>query len=263
VTRLAAALLCVLAYAAEASARSELLLWTHSEPSTVTSFSVNWRQSSGPITVQAAGLPTPNAQGQYSFTVNVPDGVDVFFTVTASNDGGDSFPSNEICRGPSPGVACSSGSGGGGTGGGTGGEAGIYNFKLWDANTDTVIDADFIDGEVITNGCVAIEIVGNPYLAGGSGSLLKQLDGGSGSCENNPQFGWEDDVGMNQFNCATSLTTNKSYTLAVTPYDGKNCTGTARTTVYRNFSVNLSQQPPPPPPAGQLGVPGKPYLVTE
>ena len=275
-TRFAAVLLCVLAVGAAASARNETLRWQQpANTAAFTGFKVYWSASSGTSGSMDAQLPTPDGQGVYSSTVSgVPDLDDVTFRMTAYNaavsPAVESSPSNSICRGPG-GAACGTSSGGtsgGGTstGGGTSAtsQSAILGFKLWDASsagTDTVLDANFTSGKTINNSCTAIEIIGNDYLNAGSGSVLKQFDNSSTVCENNPQFGWEDGGSAGQFACANSLTVAGAHTLVVTPYDGKNCGGTAGSSVSLSFSVNVSSTPPPA--AGSLGVPGKPYLVTQ
>jgi len=284
VARLAAALLCVFAFSGEASARTELLRWTHPNPSTVTGFNVRWVPSGGSTTLVSAGLPVPDASGVYSFNVTVPDSADVWFTVSAFNAGGESPGSNAICRGTcstsggttSGGTGGTTGggtTGGGTTGGTTGPQAAIAGFKLWNASTDTVLDSNFVSNDVIATGnnCVAIEIVGNGYLNAGSGSLMKTFKKADGTtlsgCENAYPFGWEDDAGVGRFDCALSLvnsgTTTVTDTLTVAPYDGKNCTGTAGTPVVLTFGVAGGQSVPTTPPTNTptLTAPGKPTLV--
>ncbi|HXK26261.1 MAG TPA: fibronectin type III domain-containing protein [Myxococcota bacterium] len=273
-TRLAAALFCVLAFSAEAWARTETLHWTHPQPSTVTGFKVYWTPSGGATSGVDVGAATSDATG-YSAGVSVSDGVDVTFQVSAYNEGGEGAPSNSICRNASS-QPCGttttpppSGGGGGGGGGTTTANAAIAGFKLWDASTDKVIDSNFTGaGKVITNSCTSIEILGNSYLSGGSGSVKKQLCQGTAcaqaacgqanvSYENTPPFAWEDDAGAGNFNCAPSLANNGTFTLQVTPYDGKNCSGTQGSALSVTFSVQTGGATSNP----GLGTPGKPYLV--
>jgi len=256
---------------AEASARTETLRWTQSEPPAVAGFRVHWRVAGGASNTENAGLPARDAQGVYSYSINVDDAADVFFSLTAYDGGGvSSYPSNEICRGP--GAPC--GSGGGGSeplppppppppDDGTGGAAlgAITGFKLWNASNDTVIDSSFTANETIDVAkypCVAIEIVGNAYMnAANPHSVKKQLNATGGSCttpgvthENAPPYAWEADEGPNRFACAPSLQVAGSHTLTVTPYDGADCTGNAGATVTLPFKVT-----------SPLGAPGQPFLV--
>jgi hypothetical protein len=241
----------------EASARNEQLQWTHTNPSTVDSFTVHWRTSTSSTTDVNAGKPSQSGN-TFTFTIpNMPDTGDVYFRVSARNAGGPSPQSNEICRGP--GVPC-------GTvtpppppppppPGGTTPQASISSFKLWNATTDTVITSSFQSGGTITASCAAIEILGNTYLANGGGSIRKDF-GGQSICENAPPYGWQDGATPGQFDCAAF--TNGNHSLMVTPYDGENCSGTQGTSVELDFTVNVPTAPPPPQAVGQ---PGKPYLV--
>jgi hypothetical protein len=252
--RLAAALFgALLLVGVEASARNETLQWTHADPSTVTGFRVYWRVDGSSTLNQFAPVLPPVSGNTYTYTAaGVPDTGGVWFSVRAYNAVGDSPSSNEICRGcgsttppppPPP---------------GTGAQSGISSLNLRDANTDSVLVANFTN-QTITNGCTAIEIIGNAYLQSGGGSLSKRFDNGTPRCENTAPYAWEDDAGVGQFNCAASLQQNGSHTLVVTPYDGENCSGTVGTPVTVNFSVNISTTTPPPP--DPIGTPGKPYLV--
>ena len=267
--RLAAALFCVLAFSAEAWARTENLHWTHAQPSTVSGFVVYWTPTGGATTAVNVYAASPDATG-YDAAVNVSDGVNVTFQVSAYNtDGVEGDRSNAICRNASS-QACGTTTtpppptGGGGP---TTPMAAIAGFKLWNATTDQVLVSNFTGGTIV-NTCTSIEILGNAYLAGGSGSIKKQLCTGTTcpqtacgqpgvSYENSPPFAWEDDAGVGNFTCAASLQTNGTYTLQVTPYDGKDCSGTQGTPMTVNFQVSL----PGAPTTGALGVPGTPYLV--
>ena len=268
VARLAAAFLFVLAIGAEASARTETLRWRHAEPATVAGFRVHWRTAgSTSYRIESVGKPTPDAQGIYSYSVVVDDGVDVYLAMTAYNaDNLSSFSSNEICRGP--GVPCSTTGGGGTTTPPpteppptSGPQAQIIGFRLWDARTDTIIDNNFTNGEIIPlmqYDCVAIEIVANSYLnsSPARGSVKKQLDGSANSCnqagvthENSPPYAWEQDEGPNRFACAVALRASGPHTLTATPFDGADCSGAQGTPVTLQFQT-LS-----------LGAPGRPTLV--
>src|SRR5262245_24941289 len=101
VARLAAAILFVFAFALEASARTETLRWRHGDPTAVSGFRVHWRVSgsSAAARTEDVGKPTRDAQGNYTASVVVDDGADVFISLTAYNPANvSSFPSNEICR---------------------------------------------------------------------------------------------------------------------------------------------------------------------
>lgn len=248
----------MLVIGSEASARNEQLQWTHANPSTVQGFRVYWR-TSGSSTLNPVDAGLPAASGStYSFTVaSVPDTSDVYFSVRAFNAGGDSPPSNEICRGP--GVPCGSTPLPPPPPPPTGGAQGaIDSFKLW--NVSTIIDADFEDSDVITASCAAIEIIGNAYLSSGAGSILKQLGNGQVVCENSPPYGWKDGSIPGEFACMDALA-NGMYTLMVTPFDGENCSGIMGTSVDVTFTVNVQGTTPPPTEPTTLGTPGKPYLV--
>ena len=164
----------------------------------------------------------------------------------AYHEDAESFYSNEKCRGPAGDCAPSlppppdpSGS-----------QAAVAGFALWDAESDTSIDSSFESGEQISladHGCVAIEIVGNSYLAefGSPGSVMYSFDGQEPSgChdpgrshENQPPFVWEVETGPGSFECAASLTQPGSHSLTVTPFDGDNCSGLQGTSVTLDFEV--------------------------
>lgn len=111
-----ALVLSALLIAATASARDEVLRWTHPDPSGLARFEALVGSSSGsygaPISL---GLPSPDGSGIYTATISVGDNDDVYIALQAVDTAGvASFPSNERFR-PAP------GSGGGSTGGTTGG----------------------------------------------------------------------------------------------------------------------------------------------
>ena len=155
----------------------------------------------------------------------------------------------------------------------TGGpQAQVVGFALWDAQNDTLIDGNFQDGEQImlaTNGCTAIEILGNAYLNGsGPGSVKKVFDGQDpGACndpgvshDNSAPYAWEADEGPGQFGCAATLTQAGAHVLTVTPFEGNDCTGEQGTPMTLQFIVVGAPDPPPPPPE-PLGQPGQPQLI--
>ena len=250
--------------AGEASARNETLTWTHTNPSTVNGFRVYWRTSGGSTQTVDAGLPSVGT-GTYSFTVaNVPDTADAYFSVRAFNTGGDSPSSNEICRGP--GVPCGTTttpppttppptSPPPPTGGGTGNPN--VSFNLWNAQTGTLVASNISNNTVITLPCVTIEVV-SP-IGSSLGKVLTTASGTvPGACENSPPYGWEN-ASAAGWQCATSIGTNGSYHLTVTPYGLKDCAGSPAASASLDFTVNLGGATPPP--AATLGTPGKPYLV--
>jgi hypothetical protein len=266
--RLVLALFCALAIGSEASARTETLRWRHGDPSTITGFRVHWRTTSQATSrTEDVGLPSRDGSGIYTYSVVVDDSADVYLSMTAYNaESVSSFSSNEICRGP--GRPCNT------TTPpptdppptdppptGTTPQSAVLGFRLWDARTDTIIDNNFTNGEIIPlvqYDCVAIEIVGNSYLNSSTGSVKKQLDGSNGVCnapgsthENSPPFAWEADEGPGRFVCATTLRASGPHTLTATPYDGPDCTGKQGTAVTLQFQT-LS-----------LGAPGRPTLVSQ
>jgi hypothetical protein len=262
----ASAALCLAGFAATilavsaASARTERFRWTQSSSVTVTAFTVYWGTSSGSYSSSlAAGLPPKDSTGAYYYDLVVPDSQTIFVTVSALNGSLESPKSNEISRAgigstpppSSPPPPSSSG-------------AAVLGFALWNAQTDTVVDSEFQNGETIPDSirsCAVIEIKANAYLnAGGAGSIKKVFDGADHGCtgsayESGPPYGWEDGDGTS-WQCSASLSTVGNHTLTVTPYDGENCTGIAGTPVTVNFTVSG--------PSGgttTLGAPGQPYIV--
>jgi len=263
-----------------AQTRNEVLRWedTTNASSNVTGYRVYLGLLSGNyIQSVDAGLPT-KVNGVYEFGVDVDATADVYFAVSAYNDANESTLSNEICRGPSG--AC----------GATTSEpppeptpspsspqAAVVGFVLWDAQADTVIDSQFTSGKQIqldSQGCTAIEVVGNAYLSqsGSPGSVMFNFDGQNTtgctdpgmSHENSAPYTWEHDNGAGQFECAVSLTLPGTHTLAVTPFDGDDCTGLAGSTVTLTFDVIAAGTQPPPPTSGTsepLGAPGQPVLI--
>ena len=71
-------------------------------------------------------------------------------------------------------------------------QAAVTGFALRDASTNTLIDDDFKDGDVIPydKNCVGIEIKVNSYLqANGDGSIRKQFDNLTSVIETNHPMG--------------------------------------------------------------------------
>jgi hypothetical protein len=88
-----------LALAGAASARTELLRWSHPSPSTVAGFKVYVGNAAGAYqTTLDVGLPTPSS-GVYSYSLTVPDSNTVYVTVSAYGPTGLEGPkSNEQRR---------------------------------------------------------------------------------------------------------------------------------------------------------------------
>jgi hypothetical protein len=85
-----------------ASARTETLRWTHSDPSSVAGFIVYYGLSSANYTtaVDAPALQ-PNAQGIFTLGISVPDDATIFVAVTAYGfDAQESLYSNEGVHSP-------------------------------------------------------------------------------------------------------------------------------------------------------------------
>ncbi len=278
-----------LAFAADAFAqtRTETLRWTHPDPSDVVGFEVHYGPSSRSYTTTTDVALPPVLSGAYEVGIEVDADADVYFAVTAYSVEAASFFSNERCRGPagpcdppsqpSPPSPPDGGSGGAGSDpppSPDGPRAAINGFALWDAASDSRVDASFTSGEQISLAeldCAAIEILGNSYLSRSSspGSLMYAFDGQTPSAcndpgtshENNPPYAWEADSGPGRFECAPTLTQPGTHTLTVTPFDGDDCSGQAGTPVTLTFEVVDPSAPPPP--AAAIGRPGKPVLVVE
>jgi hypothetical protein len=260
---IALCLTAALFFASVASARTERLRWT--QTGAVDSFRVYAGLASNSLTTTLnVGLPPKDSTGAYYYDMSsLADTATVYFAVSAWSGGLESVQSNVISR-----VGITSGGGGTTTPpptGGGGASAAVVGFALWDALSDTVVDASFQSGDTISDNiraCAAIEIKGNAYLnADGPGSIKKVFDGVDKGCtgiyvENMYPFGWEDDASVGQFPCAASLTAIGGHTLTVTPYDGDNCSGTAGTPVTVNFTVSGPSSTP-----STLGAPGQPFIV--
>lgn len=269
---LALALLLVAAPGSDAFAqsRSEVIRWQGNDVSDTDGYVVHYGSASRTYSDSVdVGIPAV-VDGAFEYSITVAAEADVYIAVSAYNEHGASVFSNENCKGP---------------GGVCGGdppadppppppavESQIVGFKLWDAATDTVIDPSFVSGDQIdalAYPCVAIEIMGNAYLAaGGPGSVHKSFDGQNvNSCgdpgvthENSEPYAWETDTGPDRFECAASLTVAGTHSLTVTPFDGDNCSGAEGSPVTIQFDVIHESTTEPPPDEG-LGQPGKPFLV--
>lgn len=270
--------LAVLASALPAAAqlRTETLRWqdTQNSRSELTGYRIHFGSASRTYLASVTVPLPPVSGGIMQTSIQVPATGKVYFAITALKGELESFYSNEICR--EGGVACTS------EPSPTeptptepppsdGASAAITGFKLWNAQTDTVIDGDFRSGERITlsstGDCVAIEIVGNSYLQDdGPGSVMKAFDGNTPSACNNPgvthensaPFAWEADQGPNLFGCAASLIVPGTHELLVVPFDEDNCNGAVGAPVRLTFEVvgdstSSTQEP--------LGQPGQPKLI--
>ncbi len=225
------------------------------------SFKLYWGLSSGSYTSSLnVGKPSVDTTGAFWYDIVVADADKIYVTVTAIDGGLESVRSNEISRagitsggGPTPPPPSGTAS------------AAIIGFALWNAQTDTVIDTNFQNGEAIADNvrqCVSIEIKPNTYLtSSGAGSIKKVFDGANSGCsgvgvENSYPYAWEAGETGPQYACATSLAVAGPHTLTVTPYDGDNCTGLAGPSITLTFSVTG-----PASGGSQLGAPGQPYIV--
>lgn len=249
---------------AEAQTRTERFRWTHPTPSLVSGFKLYYGTAPGSHPTQInVGLPTPNSNGVYFADVALPAQQGVYAVVTAYNAQGESAVSNEKFR-PAPTD--------GGSGGGTGALSAIAGFTLWNATSDTVVDATFTAGEKIdiaTLPCAAIQIRTNAYLGtlNSPGSVKKIFDGQALSCtsapashEDNPPYVWESEQGPNQYDCAPSLRAVGTHTLVAIPYDGDNCTGLAGPSATLTFDV-INSSSTGGGSGTTLGQPGQPVLV--
>jgi hypothetical protein len=249
--------------ASAASARTERFRWTQASTPAVDNFKLYWGTATGSYASSLSlGVPAKDSTGSYYYDLVVPDTTTVYVAVTAWSSGLESLRSNEVVRAgisggsttpPPPSSA----------------QSAIVGFALWNAQSDTVVDTSFTDGETVPDSiraCAAIEIKTNAYLqAAGPGSIKKVLDGQDVGCtgagakiENSAPYGWEDDAGTAKFPCAASLSAPGNHTLTVTPYDGDNCSGLVGTARTLTFSVSTSTG------GGgttTLGAPGQPYIV--
>jgi hypothetical protein len=256
---------------ASAQTRNEVVRWLGADVADTDGYVVHTGTASGSYSDSIdVGIPAL-VDGAYESIITVPVTADIYIAVTAHNSSGSSVFSNEICRGPD------------GPCGGTseppppppppGAQSQVVGFKLWEATSDTVIDANFTSGEslsVVDYPCVAIEIIGNAYLSqSGPGSIRTSFDGQNpSSCstpgvthENTPPYAWERDNGLDQYECAPSLTVPGIHTLTVTPFDGDNCSGAQGAQVTLQFEVTDGTTSGPPPEEGAPGQPGRPQIV--
>jgi hypothetical protein len=266
---------------AVAQARTEVLRWTHPDAASVARFEIYFGTASraygDPVD---AGKPTPES-GVFSAILAVPADVEdepLYIALRAVGKGGetsafsnekirtpegyepppeDSEPPPEDSEPPPPPQNAAS--------------SAVTGFVLWDANSQTILDADFQSGEQISldaqGSCLAIEVVGNAYLQRSSspGSVKFAFDGQSPTAcsnapishESEPPYAWEAENGQGQYDCAATLTELGQHTLTVTPYDGDGCTGTVGTPVTLTFEVLGSTSSTDEP----LGQPGVPVLV--
>jgi hypothetical protein len=92
----------ILTASSVASARIETLRWTHSTPSDVAGFTIYHGPSSANYTTVIDVPPLqPDAQGVFSFDIDVPDDATIYVSVTAYDGAGlESGYSNEGIRSP-------------------------------------------------------------------------------------------------------------------------------------------------------------------
>jgi hypothetical protein len=252
-----------------ASARTERFRWTQTNASNVDYFMVYVGLASGSYSASMnVGIPTKDSTGAYYYDIVVKDTDTIYVVVTAWDATLESARSNEVSR---AGIT---------TGGGSTttpppttppppatANAAVTGFALWNALTDTVVDATFQNGDTIPDAvrsCAAIEIKTNAYLstAGTPGSIKKVFDGADKGCaaggyENEPPYAWEDDAGPGKFPCAASLSAIGTHTLTVTPYDGDNCSGAVGTPASVTFTVSG----PSSSGGSTVGAPGQPFIV--
>ena len=100
-TRLLLCGLALLGAASAAEAREETVRWTHPLAARVASFRIHVGSSPGASDLMSrdVGLPTPDANGVYSFTVEI-DTQEAIYVRSTAVDGTsvESTPSNEISR---------------------------------------------------------------------------------------------------------------------------------------------------------------------
>lgn len=266
------------ALGATAQTRTETLRWSHPDPSEVVSYRVHYGPTSRSYD-HFVDLPTPSAEGGvFAYDLEVDAASDVWVAVTALNEDFESFFSNESCRGPDGECAAEPPPDPPDDPPPAPGEprAAVIGFVLWDAATDTRIDANFESGEQISlaeHPCVAIEILGNGYLsASGPGSIMKAFDAPAPAACDNPgvthedtaPFAWEVEAGPGRFECAPTLTQPGPHFLTLIPFDGDGCTGLQGASTTLTFEVVGSAPPDEPPPPDEpepLGQPGQPQLI--
>ena len=85
-----------------ASARTEILRWTHEDPANVAGFVIYYGLSSANYTTVIEVPPLqPDGQGIFTFDISVPDEATIYVNVTAyGGDGQESGYSNERSRSP-------------------------------------------------------------------------------------------------------------------------------------------------------------------
>ncbi len=252
---------------ARAQTRTERFRFTHPSPSSVAGFNIYYGGFSGQYTQEIdVGMPARDSSGAYFVDVAFPSTVGVYVAVSAYDSSGrESARSNEKYR-----AAPATPPSGGGTGGGTASSA-ITGFALWNATSDTIIDANFTSGKKIdltAFPCTAIQIKTNTYLnaSNSPGSVKKIFNGKDLGCtttpgtyENNAPYAWEAETGSDAYQCAPSLASTGTKTLTVVPFDGDNCTGAEGPAVSLTFDVIGGSATAPPAPT--LGQPGQPILI--
>ncbi|HEX9641228.1 MAG TPA: hypothetical protein VGB13_07935 [Candidatus Krumholzibacteria bacterium] len=219
--------LALVLIASSASARPELLRWTH-DPDPVPAVRFDAVVDGGAHV--SVGNPTPDAQGIREATIEVEPSPARIHLVAVAEDGTESDPSNEITR-PTPGFA---------------------SFRLWDAATDTPL-GEFESGAVIdpvSLPCAAIEIVPVESV----GSIAKALDG-EHTCtqpgldhENSAPYAWEEDAGPGRFGCPRkTLVVPGEHVLRVRGFASTSCTGSILGEASVSFTVAGEVVPEPEP----------------
>lgn len=109
-----------LVFSSVAEARTENLRWTHPNPGEVQAFRVHLGAAPRSYTQTInIGLPTPDAAGVYTYSLQVPDGAVLFVAITAvgTTQLQSGFSNEQVRR---PATSGGDGTTGGGTGGTTG-----------------------------------------------------------------------------------------------------------------------------------------------
>jgi hypothetical protein len=165
-----------------ATARTEVLRWTHPDPSGIARFEALVGTSSGNYGAPVfLGLPTPDSDGVFSASIEVADDADVYFAMQAVNDAGEvSPPSNERYRAAPSTTSGGTTSGTGSTGGTTSG-SGLETGSEIPATADALLRFDFASGSqtdwqdtTANNGLSADDSLFSVQSIGGNPALTTQ-----------------------------------------------------------------------------------------